>query len=140
MDEGGEGRYIRRVEDNHHELGVRAVLLDVVAEFGSNLAVAFEEVFAGHALFTRCAAGGDDVLGARESLCGVDGGREVDALEGAVIHLCQNTLKTGFEDIVQADVGGKTEHSGRLGHVGANHAGCADNEELFVSKKLHDIV
>ena len=140
VDEGSESGDIGRVEDNYHELGVRAVLLDVVTEFGGNLAVALEEVLTGHALFTGRTAGGNNVLGTLESLCRVNGGREIDALEGAVVHLGQNALEARLENIVQADVGGKTEHGGRLGHVGANHAGCTDNEELFISKKLHDIV
>ena len=56
MDESGEGSYIGRVEDDHHVLHVRAVLLDEVAELGGNLAVALEKVFAGHTVLARGAA------------------------------------------------------------------------------------
>ena len=57
VDEGGEGSDICRIEDNHHVLHIGAVLLDVVAEFGSDLAVALEKILAGHALLAGSAAG-----------------------------------------------------------------------------------
>ena len=138
VDEGREGGDIGRIEDDHDELGVRAVLLDVVAEFGSDLAVAFEEVFTGHSFFTGCSAGGDDVLGILEGDGRVDGGGEVHAREGAMVHLGEDTLEAGLKDIVQADVGSKTEHAGGLDHVGADHTGGAHDQELFISKEFHD--
>ena len=104
MNKGRESCDIGRIEDNHHKLGVRAVLLDVVAEFCGNLAVALEEVLTGHAFLTGCAAAGDDVFCILEGLCGINCGSEVHALKCAVVHFCQDTLETGLKDIVEADV------------------------------------
>ena len=50
MDKCCEGSYIGRVEDNNYMLYLRAVLLDVVTELGSNLTVAFQKVFACHSV------------------------------------------------------------------------------------------
>ena len=116
-DKSGDGGDISRVENDHDELHVRAVLLDVLTELSGDLAVALEKILTGHALFTGSSTGGDDVLGVGESLFRVDGGSDVDTREGAVVHLSENTLQTGLEDVVKANVGGKLEHGRCLGHV-----------------------
>ena len=137
-DEGGESGYIGRVENNHHELNVRAVLLNILAEFCGNLAVALEEVLTGHAFLAGCSTGGNDVLGILEGFGWINGGGEVHIRECAVVHLGQNALEARLEDIVQADVGGETQHAGGLNHVGTDHSGSAHNKELFISKEFHN--
>ena len=139
-DEGGEGGDIGRVEDHHDELHVRAVLLDVLAELGSDLAVALEEILAGHAFLTGCTTGGDDILRILESDGRVDGCGQVDTRESAVVHLGEHALEAGLIDVIQADVRREAEHGGSLDHVGANHTGSADDEKLFISEKFHDFM
>ena len=96
---------------------VGAVLLDVLTEFSGNLAVALEQVFAGHTLLTGSAAAGNDVLRTRESLSGIDGIADVCAREGTVTHLVVNAVNAGFVDVVQTNVVGKAEHQHALNHV-----------------------
>ena len=52
MDESCKSGNVSRVEDNYNVLYIRAILLDIVAELSSDLAVAFEKILTGHALFT----------------------------------------------------------------------------------------
>ena len=117
MDKSGKSGNVCRVEDNHYKFYVRAILLDVVTELSSNLAVAFEKVFTGHAVFTGSTTGRDDILCILECNSGVDGSGKVDTGECAVIHLCEHTLKTGLENIIQADVGGEAKHCCGLDHI-----------------------
>ena len=119
------------VEDNHHMLHVGTVALDVLAQILGNLAVAGEQVLAGHALPAWSAATGDDVLGTSIRLGGVGGGGDFHVAKATVAHLLGHAL--GREHVVEADVIGQTHHQGSLYHVGANHAGCADDDELVVS-------
>ena len=140
MDQRGERGHIGRVEDHDDVLDVRAVLADVVTELGGDLAVALQEVFTGHSFLARRTAGGDDVSGILERDGGIDGGRDVHARERAVVHLGEDALETGLENVVQADVGGQAEHRGRLGHVGADHPGGADDDKLLFSQELHNVI
>ena len=111
---------------------VGAVLLDVLAEFGCNLAVALEEVLARHAFLTWSAAAGNDVLGTGESLLWIDGVGDVGAGECAVAHLIVDAMHAGLIDIVKADVGGEAQHKHTLNHVGADHAASANDHKLVV--------
>ena len=55
-------------------------------------------------------------------------------------HLIVYTMYTGFINIVQANVGGETEHQDALNHVGTDHSTGTDNHEFLVSKKSHWII
>ena len=132
VDESGKGGDVGGVEDDHDVLHVRAILLDVVAEFSCDLAVALEEILAGHTLLTGSAAGRNNVFSIFECHGGIDGGGNVGTLESAVVDLCKNTLEAGLIDIVKTYVRSETEHECGLGHVGANHSTCSYNDQLFV--------
>lgn len=136
VDEGHETGDVGGVEDDDEEFAVGAVLLDVLAELLGNLGVAGEEVLTGHAFLAGSAAGRDDVLGILESLGGVGGAGDVDVVETALAHFFGNTL--GAEYVVEADVVGEAHHACGLGHVGADHAGCAHDDEFVVSQEIHD--
>ena len=56
VDESRKGGHIGRVEDDNDVLDIGAVFTDVVTELGGNLAVALEQILAGHALLTGSAA------------------------------------------------------------------------------------
>jgi len=99
------------------------------------LAVAGEEVFAGHAFLTGRTAGRDDVFGVFEGLGHVGGSRDLRVVETALTHFFCHTF--GREYIVEANVGSETHHQGALHHVGADHAGGTDDHEFFVSQKSH---
>ena len=55
MNQRGQSSHICGVEDHHHMLYIGAVLLDVVTEVGSNLAVALEQILTGHTSLTGSA-------------------------------------------------------------------------------------
>ena len=114
-------------------LHVGAVLLDVFTEVGSNLAVALEQVFAGHTLLAGSTTRGDDILSAREGYLGVNGIGEVGTRECAVAHLIVHAVYAGLVDIIETDVGGEAEHQHALHHVGADHTTGTYNHEFFVS-------
>ena len=96
---------------------VGAVSLDVFAKLLCNACVAFEEVFACHALFAGCAARGDDVFCVGECFLYVGCEGEVNAFEAAVAHFFNNALKARCVNVVEADVGGEVHHGCRLCHV-----------------------
>ena len=152
--EGGEGRHLAglqagvqehhqtgqvgRVEDNDHVLNVRAILLDILTELLCDLAVAFQEVFAGHAGLAGGATGRDDVFCVLESNGGIRRPGEIDTLEGAMVHFGDNAFQTGLIHIIEADVRSKLEHHGGLRHVGTNHAGSTDDDEFLICQKSHN--
>ena len=132
VDEGCEGSDVSGVEDDDDVLHIGAVLLDVLAEVCSNLAVALEQILTRHTLLTGSATARNDVLSTCEGLLGIDGVGEVSTGEGAVAHLVIDAMHTGFVDVIQADVGGETQHQHTLHHVGADHTAGTDNHKLFV--------
>ena len=137
MDERGKCGHIGGIEDDNDMLDIGAVLLDEVTEFGGYLAIALEEVFAGHALLAGSATGRNDILGVLESHFGIYGPGDVGTFECAVVNLFGDTVYAGFIDVVKTDVGGKAEHERGLGHIGADHSAGAHDGQLFVSQILH---
>ena len=103
------------VEDDDHMLHIRAILLDVLAQPLGNLAVALEQVLAGHAGLAGGTTAADDVLGTGESLGGIGGGSDLDITETTLTHLLGHTL--GREHIIQADIICQPHHQGSLNHV-----------------------
>ena len=136
VDEDGERGDIGRVEDDHHVLHLRAVLADVVTEVGGDFAVALQQVFTGHTLFTRSTAGGDDVLGAGEGFLRVGGGDVTHPGEGAVLHFEKDAVVTGLIDVVQTHIRGEAQHCGNHGHVGTNHTAGTYYQEFFIRDKI----
>ena len=118
-------------------LDVGAVGGDVFAEFLSDFAVAFEEVFAGHACLAGCSARGYDILGILECGGGVGCPRKVDIGECAVVHLGHDAPEAVLVDVVKAYVAGEPQHHRGLCHVGADHSGGAHDEEFFVCEEFH---
>ena len=74
-------------------LHIGAVLLDVLAQFLSNLAVAGEQVFTGHASLTGSTTGRNDILRIGESLLGVGGGGNLHVTETALAHFLSHTFR-----------------------------------------------
>ena len=136
VDEDGEGRDVSRVEDDHHVLDFRTVLADIFAEAGGDFAVAFQQVFTGHAFLTGSTAGGDDVLCAGEGFLRVRRGDEPHARESAVLHLEKDAVVTGLVHIVKADVRCQAQHGSDQGHVGADHTAGADDQKFFIREKI----
>ena len=139
IEKGDEAGDVGGVEDYDYVLNVGAVLAYVLAELFGDECVAFEEVFAGHAGLAGGAAGGYDVFGVLECFGDVGGICEVYAGEGAVVELFGDAFESGSVGVVEADVGCEVHHHGCLGHVGAYHAGCTDDDELVVSEKVHGV-
>ncbi len=117
MEKHNKSCKVSRVEDNHHMLHVRTICLHVLSELLSNLAVAFEKVFACHSLLTWSSTGRDDVLGIGESLFRVSCPCEVHTFEAAMEHFLCNSLETWLIHIIETDVRSKFHHHGSLGHV-----------------------
>ena len=133
MEKDHETGQVGRVEDHDDVLDIGAILLDILAEILGDLAVALEEVLTGHAFLAGCTTGRDDVLGVLESLGGIGRPGDVGTFESAVRHLGDNATQTGLIHIIQAHVGGETQHQRGLGHVGADHTSGTDNDQFFVS-------
>ena len=140
MDESCEGSNVGRIEDDDYMLHFGAVLLDVLAELGCNLAVALQQVFASHAFLAGSTTAGNDVLGACESLSRIDGIGDVCTGESTMAHLVVNAMNTGFVDVIQANVWGKAEHQNALHHVRADHTAGTNDNEFLVCQEFHDCV
>ena len=110
-----------------------AVLLDVVTKLGGNLAVAFQQVFTGHAFLAGSTTGRNDILGTGESLFGINGVGDIGTGEGALLNLVEDTVYSRLENVVKANVGSETEHEGALHHVGTNHTAGTDDDQFFIS-------
>ena len=138
VNKSGKSGNVSGIEDYYHMLYVRAVLLDIVAKLSSNLAVAYEQILAGHTVFTRSTTRRDDVLSTRESNLRVNRIREICTRECAMAHFFIYTVYARLEDVIQADVRSKTEHECRLNHVAADHTTGTNDNEFFVSQKFHN--
>ena len=138
MEEYDQTGQVSRVEDNDNVLDVGAILLDILAEFLGDLAVALQEVFPGHAGLAGSTAGRNDIFGILE--CDSRIGRPGDGgtLECAMGHLGDNAFQSGFVNIVQADVRRQFQHHGRLGHIGADHTGRTHDGQLLICQKFHN--
>ena len=132
VDESGEGSHVGRVEDDDHVLHLGAILLDVVAEVGSDLAVALEQVLAGHTVLAGSTTRGDDVLSTREGLFSINGVGDVGTLESTLLNLIEYAMNARLIDIVEANVRSEAEHQNALYHVRTNHTACADDNELVI--------
>ena len=146
MDQSGQSGHVSGVEDDNHVLNVRAVLLDVVTEVSSDLAVALQQILTCHASLTRSTTRGDDVFSAGESLLGSLGnllgiahvlnGRsivgDVGTGECALLNLIEDTMNTRLIDIVETYVRSKAEHQNALHHVGTDHTACTDDDQLVI--------
>ena len=137
MEQYHETGKVGRVEDNYDVLDIRAVFLDVLAEILRDLAVTLEQVLAGHAFLARGSSGRDNVLGTLESYLRVCGPSDVGAFESAMGHLGHDTLQTRFINVIKADVRCELEHHRRLGHVGSDHSGGADDDQFVICQKSH---
>ena len=108
------------------------ILLDVVAEVGSDLAVALEQVLAGHTVLAGSTTRGDDVLSTREGLFSINGVGDVGTLESTLLDLIEYAMNARLIDIVEANVRSEAEHQNALYHVRTNHTACADDNELVI--------
>ena len=113
-------------------LDVRAICLDVLTQFFSNLAVASEEVFARHAFLAGSTTAGDDVFCIRESFLHVRCCRDCHVFKTALAHFLSHAF--GRKYVIETDVACEAHSKSRLNHVAANHAGCADDDEFVVCK------
>jgi len=138
IEQRDEAREVGGVEDDDDVLHVGAIGLDVLAEFTSNLAVALEEILAGHTLLTGSAAAGDDVLSILESLGHIGGGSEVDTVVTAVEHLFHHAFHSGSVDIVEAYVGRQLHGQRRLNHSGTDGTASAHNHKFVIGQKIHN--
>ena len=106
VDESSKGSNVGRVEDDNDVLNLWAILLDVVAELGSNLAVALEEVLTGHTVFTWGTTGRNNILGTSESFSWVNGVSYVYAREGTLLYFVEYAMYTWLIDVVKTNVWG----------------------------------
>ena len=138
VNQGYQAGNVGGVEDDNHVFYIGTVSLDVLAELLGDFGVAAEKILTGHTGLTGGASRGDDILGILEGLLDVGSESKVHTLESTVEHLFGDTFQTGSVSIVKADVGGKTHHGRSLGHVGTDHAGCADDDEFLISNEIHN--
>ena len=138
MDESNETGDVGGVENYNEEFCVGTIFLDVLSEFFCYFGVAGEEVFAGHTLFTGCAARRDDVFCTGESFGCIGSACDVYIIEAALTHFLSNAFCAEY--VVEADVGSEVHHARCLSHVRANHTGCAHDDKFVVCKKIHNEV
>ena len=107
------------VEDDNHVLHVRAVLLDVLAQSFGNLAVALQQVLAGHTGLTWSTARRDNVLCILEGFSHIGRSNDVSLVETALSHLLGNTFYgIGSKgNVVKTNLTCQAHHQGRLHHV-----------------------
>ena len=128
---------VGRIEDHDHMLYIGAIGVHIFAELLGNLSIAFKKVFAGHTGFAGCAAAVHYILGIGESFLDIGSEGEIYTFESAGIEFFGHAFKCGGIWIVKTDIGCKMHHHGCLCHVGAYHAGSADDDEFVVCKKFH---
>ena len=138
VDKSCKSGYVSRVENNNYVLNIWAIFLNIITELSSDLAVTFEKILTGHALFTRCSTWRNDIFGILECNLRVNSPSDVRTLESTVIHFLCYTMYTWLENIVKADVRCKTKHKSGLSHVGTDHSAGTDDGQFLISQILHN--
>ena len=119
-------------------LHVGAIHFHILAELLCDGGITFKQVFTGHAGLTGCATRIDDILGTGEGFLDVRRERHINTFEAAVEHFLGHTFQTRSVRVVEAYVRRQSHHDSRLGHVGTNHAGCADDGKFVVCYEVHN--
>ena len=140
VNQRNETRDVGGIEDDDHMLDVGTISPNVLTELGCDFGVAFQKVLACHAGLAGGAARRNDVGGPGERIADVGGPGEVHPLERAVAQLLDNALQRGRKGVVKTDVGRQPHHQRGLCHVGTDHAGRADDRELFIGNEIHDTI